>query len=133
MPCSQLCYSELNVKSIVWSLIHGKGMIGMKKQTSTGAKKYDEKRFTKIDIIKTRRSSAFYLNFLPEQHMRPHTHPERELYLHVIEGTGTLFVDDDTVTIVEGDVIYCDPDEMIGFTNTGSKSATLYGVMTKIS
>lgn len=51
----------------------------MEKQRGTIAKKYDNNRFTKIDIIKNRRSTAFYLNFLPEQHMKPHAHPEREL------------------------------------------------------
>src|SRR5690625_5955995 len=104
----------------------------MKKQSGATAKLYDESRFTKVDIIKNRRSAAFYLNFLPEQHMRPHTHPERELYLHVMEGNGTLFIDDETVEIEVGDVIYCDPEEKIGFTNTGKVPATIYGVMTKI-
>src|SRR5690625_1255747 len=104
----------------------------MKKQQSTIAKKYDEKRFTKIDIIKNRRSTAFYLNFLPEQHMKPHTHPGRELYLHVMEGKGTLFIDDEVVEISVNDVIQCDPDEKIGFTNTGTEPVTIYGVMTKV-
>lgn len=104
----------------------------MEKQHSSIAKRYDEKRFTKIDIIKNRSSSAFYLNFLPEQHMKPHTHPGRELYLHVLEGEGTLFIDDEEVKIITNDVIQCDPDEKIGFTNTGSEPVTMYGVMTKI-
>lgn len=104
----------------------------MEKKQGAIAKQFDENRFTKIDIVKNRRSSAFYLNFLPEQHMKPHTHPGRELYLHVMEGKGTLFIDDETVEIAVGDVIYCDPEEMIGFTNTGADPATIYGVMTKI-
>ncbi len=104
----------------------------MKKQSGATAKLYDESRFTKVDIIKNRRSAAFYLNFLPEQHMKPHTHPGRELYLHVMAGVGTLFIDDKEVPIETGDVIYCDPEEKIGFTNTGSDRVTIYGVMTKI-
>jgi quercetin dioxygenase-like cupin family protein len=104
----------------------------LEKQLGTIAKQYDENRFTKIDIIKNRRSTAFYLNFLPEQHMKPHTHPGRELYLHVLEGRGTLFIDDETVEIKVGDVIYCDPEEKIGFTNSGKDPATIYGVMTKV-
>ena len=109
-----------------------KGLRHMEKQQGTIAKQFDENRFTKIDIIKNKRSSAFYLNFLPEQHMKPHTHPGRELYLHVMEGKGTLFIDDETVEIEVGDVIYCDPEEKIGFTNTETANATIYGVMTKI-
>src|SRR5690625_2379737 len=104
----------------------------MDKQHSSFAKKYDEERFTKIDIIKNRRSSAFYLNFLPEQHMKPHSHPGRELYLHVLEGEGTLFIEDEELDIVANDVIQCNPDEKIGFTNTGSEPVTMYGVMTKV-
>ena len=105
----------------------------MKKQSSAIAKVYDESRFTKVDIIKNRRSSVFYLNFLPKQHMKPHTHPGRELYLHVIEGRGTLFIDADEIEIETGDVIYCDPDEKVGFTNTGPDPVTIYGTMTKIN
>ena len=104
----------------------------MEKQQGTIAKQYDEKRFTKIDIIKTKRSSTFYLNFLPEQHMKSHAHPGRELYLHVMEGNGTLFIDEETIEIEAGDVIYCEPEEKTGFTNTGTEPVTIYGVMTKV-
>lgn len=123
-------YSKLSIGLFLEDKLLG-GIIIMKKQSSLIAKQYDENRFTKIDIIKNRRSSAFYLNFLPEQHMKPHTHPGRELYLHVIEGAGTLHIDDEAVEIVAGDVIYCDPDEKIGFTNTSADKVTIYGIMTK--
>ena len=109
-----------------------KGVRHMEKQQGTIAKQFDETRFTKIDIIKNKRSSAFYLNFLPEQHMKPHTHPGRELYLHIIEGKGTLFIDNEAVEIEVGDIIYFDPEEKVGFTNTGTDPATIYGVMTKV-
>ena len=108
------------------------GLVHMEKQQGTIAKQFDENRFTKIDIVKNRRSSAFYLNFLPDQHMKPHTHPGRELYLHVMEGKGTLFIDEKTMEIVPGDVIYFDPEEKVGFTNTGTEPVTIYGVMTKV-
>src|SRR5690625_6707010 len=104
----------------------------MEKQQGTIAKQFDENRFTKIDIVKIRRSSAFFLNFLPEQHMKPHAHPGRELYLHVMEGKGTLFIDDKEVEISAHDVIQCNQEEKIGFTNTGTEPVTIYGVMTKI-
>src|SRR5699024_3527388 len=92
---------------------------------------YNDDRFMKNDIIKTKNSSAFLLNFLPNQHMKPHNHPDRELYLYVLEGNGTLFVDDKEITIKNGDVIFCEPDEKIGFTNTGQGNVTIYATMTK--
>lgn len=97
------------------------------------AQQFNEERFTKIDIMKRRTSSAFLLNFLPNQHMKPHGHPNRELYLHVLEGKGTLLVDGEEVAVEQGEVIFCDPEEQIGFTNTSTENVVMYGVMTRIS
>lgn len=107
-------------------------MIDMEKTAMTVANQFNEERFTKIDIIKRRKSSAFLLNFLPKQHMKPHSHPNRELYLHVLEGNGLLFVDEEEIEITKGDVIYCDPEEQIGFTNTSDNKVVIYGVMTVV-
>src|SRR5690625_5019562 len=109
-----------------------KGLRHMEKQQGTIAKQFDETRFTKIDIIKNKRSSAFYLNFLPEQHMKRHAHPGRELYLHVMKGMLTLFIDEKTVELVTGNVIYFDEEEKLVFTNTGSNPTAIHGVMTKV-
>ena len=96
------------------------------------AQQYSEERFTKIDIIKTRKSVAFTLNFLPGQEMRRHTHPNRELYLHVLEGTGTISIDDKEIVVKRGDVIFCEADEMIGFVNTSDDKVSIYATMTKM-
>lgn len=105
----------------------------MERQTISFAQQFDEERFTKIDIIKRRNSSAFLLNFLPGQHMRPHNHPNRELYLYVFEGSGTLLIDGEEIEVTVGDVFYCDPDEQIGFTNTSDQNVSIFSTMTKIS
>lgn len=110
-----------------------KEMIYMKKEHMSVAQQFSEERFTKIDIMKRRTSSAFLLNFLPDQHMRPHAHPNRELYLHVLEGHGTLLVDGEEEEIKQGEVIFCNPEEEIGFTNTSKENVVLYGVMTLMS
>lgn len=96
-------------------------------------KKFSKKRFMKVDILKTRRSVTFLLNFLPGQHMKPHGHPNRELYLYIIEGTGTLIVDDEEIEVTVGDVFYLDPEEQIGFTNTSDEKVSIYATMTKMS
>src|SRR5690554_7576745 len=51
-----------------------------------------------------------------------HSHPGRELFLYVVEGNGTLLMDGKESEITKGDVIYCDPEEQIGFTNTSERS-----------
>lgn len=95
--------------------------------------RFDEKRFTKVDMIKRRHSVAFMLNFLPEQQMKSHNHPGRELYLHIISGTGTLLIDGEEVPVQEGDVLYCEPEEQIGFNNASEGKVSIYVTMTKIS
>lgn len=105
----------------------------MENSTITAAQQFDEKRFTKIDIVKTRRSVAFMLNFLPDQEMRPHNHPNRELYLLVMEGSGTFNIDGEKFEAKQGDVLLCNEDEQIGFVNTGGKNVSIYVTMTKLS
>lgn len=105
----------------------------MEINNSKDAQQYDEKRFTKIDIIKTRQSVAFMLNFLPGQEMKQHAHPERELYLHVTHGTGKLLVDEKTIQVKQGDVIYCESEEEIGFLNTSEDKVSIYVTMTKLT
>ena len=108
------------------------GVYLMEIKTVVEARQFNEERFTKIDMIKTRRSVAFMLNFLPGQDMRPHTHPDRELYLHVLEGSGMLSIDGKELEVNEGDVIYCEADEKIGFVNTSEDKVSIYVTMTKM-
>lgn len=96
------------------------------------AQKYNEERFTKIDIIKTRHSVAFMLNFLPGQEMKQHNHPNRELYLLVLTGTGQLLIDDAKVNVKEEDIIYCNSDEQLGFINISDQNVSIYVTMTKV-
>lgn len=104
----------------------------MEIKTIAEGQQFNEERFTKIDIIKTRRSVAFVLNFLPGQDMRPHNHPDRELYLQVLQGTGTLSIDGKNIEVKEGDVIYCEAEEMIGFLNSSDEKVSIYATMTKM-
>lgn len=108
------------------------GLYVMEINSIVGAQQYDEKRFTKIDIIKTRKSVAFMLNFLPGQEMREHNHPERELYLYVLIGNGQFLIDGEKVHVKTGDVIYCQADEKIGFINTSDENVSIYVTMTKM-
>ncbi|WP_373894821.1 cupin domain-containing protein [Virgibacillus sp. CBA3643] len=105
----------------------------MEKHLITEAQHFDEKRFTKINIIRNKNSVAFLLNFLPGQHMKSHNHPKRELYLYVVQGSGVFLVDGEEVEVEKGDVIYCGKEEQIGFTNKGEENVSIYCTMTKFS
>lgn len=104
----------------------------MEIKSMVDAQQFNDKRFTKIDIIKTHQSVAFMLNFLPGQEMKQHNHPERELYLHVLNGNGELLIDEQKINVKQGDVIYCESEEKIGFINTSDNKVSIYVTMTKL-
>lgn len=66
----------------------------MEKKSIASALEFSEERFTKNDIFKSRNSSMFTLNFTPGQTMKSHSHPGKELYLHVLSGHGEFTIDD---------------------------------------
>jgi quercetin dioxygenase-like cupin family protein len=104
----------------------------MEKSKIQDAQKFDETLFTKVNLYKNRHSSAFLLNFLPGQEMRSHNHPQRELYLHVLEGSGTLFIDKEEIPVEPGDVLFCGKEEQIGFTNGEDEKTSIFCTMTKL-
>lgn len=103
----------------------------MEIQSLKDAIQFRDDRFAKIDFIKTKNSVAFMLNFLPDQEMKSHNHPGRELFLHVLEGAGTLLIDGEMQTVKTGDVIHVDADEQIGFVNDSSAKVSISVTMTK--
>ncbi|SDL24471.1 cupin domain-containing protein [Lacicoccus qingdaonensis] len=104
----------------------------MEKNTIASARTFDEGRFTKVDIFKSRNSSMFLLNFTAGQTMKSHSHPGKELYLHVLSGKGEFIIDDEKVQVAEDDVIHLEKDEMIGFEN-GDGNSSIYITMNKIA
>lgn len=103
----------------------------MEKKTIASARTFDEARFTKVDIFKSRNSSMFLLNFTAGQTMKSHGHPGKELYLHVLSGKGEFIIKDEKVQVTEDDVIHLEKDEMIGFEN-GDDETSVYVTMNKI-
>lgn len=104
----------------------------MEKTFASHGIQFDEKRFTKIDLVKTKNTNVFILNFLPKQEMKKHAHPGKNLSLHVLDGSGTLFVDDEQFTIKKGDIIYCESHEEVGFINVEDEKTSIYGVLSKV-
>ena len=64
--------------------------------------------------------------------MKPHNHPERELYLYVIEGGGIFTFDGDEIEVKKGDVLYCDREEQVGFTSNNEKTS-IFCTMTNMT
>src|SRR5699024_7277598 len=105
----------------------------MDKYLISDAQQFSEERFTKINIIRNKRSMAFLLNFLPGQIMKSHNHPDRELYLHVIQGSGEFLIDGEVLPVEKGNIIYCGSEEQIGFTNTSEENVSIFATMTKLT
>lgn len=104
----------------------------MDHQALKAFQQFDDSRFTKVDFMKKEHSTAFTLNFLPGQTMKAHSHPGKELYLVVIEGSGTFTVDGEEIMATKGDVLFCGEKERIGFDNNGDNRTTLFGTLTEI-
>ncbi|EMR05805.1 hypothetical protein C772_02293 [Bhargavaea cecembensis DSE10] len=104
----------------------------MDHQAIRAFQQFDDSRFTKVDFMKNGHSTAFTLNFLPGQAMKPHSHPGKELFLVVMEGSGTFTVDGEEIMATRGDVLFCNETEMMGFENNGDNRTTLLGTLTKI-
>lgn len=97
------------------------------------AQQFNPERFTKIDVIKNRKNVVFVLNFLPGQEMKAHGHPNKELFLHILEGSGFFTIDGDEVAVTKGDIIQINEEEKLGFVNSGGQKVSIYCVMTKLS
>lgn len=65
--------------------------------------------------------------------MKSHNHPNRELYLHVINGSGVFLVDGEELLVETGNIIHCGEKEQIGFINTGEENASIFATMTKLN
>lgn len=104
----------------------------MDHQSIKASRQFKDDRFTKVDFMKNERSTAFALNFEPGQTMKAHSHPGKELYLFVQEGGGTFSVDGEEIPASEGDVLFCNEKEMIGFVNGDKGRTTMFGTLTKI-
>ncbi|GAA3716542.1 hypothetical protein GCM10022378_03490 [Salinicoccus jeotgali] len=105
----------------------------MEKKYIGSALKFNEERFTKINVFKTIDCTVFVLNFLSGQKMPEHKHPGCELYLNVLKGEGRFTVDGEEISVTKDDVIHIGGDEMIGFLNDSEAQVSIYVTMNRIS
>jgi quercetin dioxygenase-like cupin family protein len=95
-------------------------------------KEYSETNFTKRIIFKNGESTVFILNFSPGQKLPAHKHPGTEVYLLVLNGSGSFTINGKDTPATENDVVHVSGDEDLAFENTGDHPASLYVMLNKI-
>ncbi|MFF2912577.1 cupin domain-containing protein [Paenibacillus sp. NPDC057934] len=104
----------------------------MHKLLLSEAIQYQEGRFTKRILFQEGESVVFVLNFLPGQQLPTHTHPETDVYILMLDGSGTVTVDGDDKEIIKGEVIHIGGKEAFSFHNSGEIPASLHVVLCKV-
>lgn len=103
----------------------------MEKNSLRSFMEYSEDKFTKRVVYKKGETTAFVLNFLPGQQLPGHRHPETEVYLFVVTGSGTIIIDGSDTDVSEGDLLHVASEEEMAFRNSGSEPLSLYVVLSK--
>lgn len=104
----------------------------MEKKSLQEHQEYSEEKFTKRIIHKKEDSTVFVLNFMPDQKLPTHKHPGTEVYLLVINGSGTFTIDGADTEVQKDDVIHVSGEEELAFHNTGTEPVSLYVMLNKI-
>ncbi|QBP40272.1 cupin domain-containing protein [Paenisporosarcina antarctica] len=104
----------------------------MEKQSLQKYQEFSEDRFTKRIIFKKSSSTAFVLNFLPDQQLPSHTHPGSDVFIMTVEGTGVFTIDGKEVNVMKNDLVHCSDQEQLSFNNNGTERVSLYVILNKI-
>lgn len=92
---------------------------------------FHDDHLNKEMVFKEEKSQAFVLNFLPGQSLPSHGHPHAQVYLLVLEGTGTCSIDEETFEIQKNDAIHCSKEEQLSIENTGTDQMSVYVVLAR--
>jgi len=90
---------------------------------------YSDSTFTKRLLFNEEKVLNFMLNFKPGQELPPHTHEESDLVLHVLKGSGELEVDGKVQSISEGDVVYCEGNEVFSMKNNTEDNLSCFVII----
>ncbi|WP_147535077.1 cupin domain-containing protein [Bacillus marasmi] len=104
----------------------------MDKKSINEAITYNEERFTKRVIFQKGDSTVFILNFMPGQELPAHNHPGTEVYLLVLNGSGTFTINGIDTEVSANDIVHCAGDESLAFKSTGSEPTSLYVMLNKV-
>jgi putative CGCGG family rSAM target protein len=93
---------------------------------------FNEERFTKRVVFQHGDHVIFVLNFMPGQELPTHKHPGTDVYLLVLEGSGTMIADGASEEVAAGELIHVSGDKDFAFKNTGTEKTSLYVFINKI-
>ncbi|PZD97582.1 cupin domain-containing protein [Paenibacillus sambharensis] len=103
----------------------------MEKKPILAAQEFSTERFTKRVLFQKGGSVVFILNFMPGQSLPVHAHPGTEVFITVLEGSGTMQVDGQDTAVEQGDIVHCGGQEQFAFTNSSQANVSLHVVLTK--
>ena len=96
----------------------------MKMTTLADAPAYDSEQFVAAPLLDGSQSNVRIIRLSPGQTLPPHTHSTSDLMIYIVEGTGTLTVDGDTMDFDDGSLAYFHGDEELRLSNTGTTGLT---------
>ncbi len=92
--------------------------------TLADAPDYDSERFVAAPLLDGSQSNVRIIRLSPGQALPPHTHSISDLMIYIVEGSGALAVDGDTVAFVAGSLAYFHGDEELRLSNAGTTGLT---------
>ena len=96
----------------------------MKMTTLADAPAYDSEQFVAGPLLDGSQSNVRVIRLSSGQTLPPHTHSTSDLMIYIVEGTGTLNVDGDTMAFNEGSLAYFHGAEELRLSNTGTSGLT---------
>ena len=96
----------------------------MKMTTLADAPAYDSEQFVAAPLLDGSQSNVRVIRLSPGQTLPPHTHSTSDLMIYIVEGTGTLTMDGNTVNFDAGSLAYFRGDEELRLSNTGTTGLT---------
>lgn len=87
---------------------------------------FSEERFTKQVLYRDKQHTNFVLNFLPGQTLPTHRHPGKDVFLLVLQGSGSCQIGEKTFSISDGDFIHLDDADEIGMVNDSDQPLSIY-------
>ena len=96
----------------------------MKMTTLADAPAYDSERFVAAALLDGSQSNVRIIRLSPGQTLPPHTHSTSDLVIYIVEGAGTLTVDDQPVAFAAGSLAYFNGAEELRLSNTGTIGLT---------
>ena len=84
----------------------------------------DSEQFVAAPLLDGSQSNVRIIRLSPGQTLPPHTHSTSDLMIYIVEGTGTLTMDGNTVNFDAGSLAYFHGDEELRLSNTGTTGLT---------